>query len=95
MGKLGTLFQKPLLQNVSAWIGFIGFFIGLTAFLTVRMWFGKAVQDFNYTIAMQEQQGAQLVAAIGNGFTIIKILNMDVVRQMQSRVDTSILLPHA
>jgi hypothetical protein len=43
--------------------------LGLTAFLITRMWFGKAVDDFNDSIISQGQQGPQLIAAIGNGFT--------------------------
>jgi len=43
--------------------------IGLTAFLIIRMWFGKAVQDFNASIAAQGQQGPKLIAATGNAFT--------------------------
>jgi len=33
------------------------------------MWFGKAVQDFNASIAAQGQQGPKLIATIGNAFT--------------------------
>jgi hypothetical protein len=42
---------------------------GLTAFLIIRMWFGKAVDDFNLDIITLGQSGPQLVASIGNGFT--------------------------
>ncbi|KAG6911941.1 hypothetical protein DXG01_000189 [Tephrocybe rancida] len=28
MGKFGAVFQKPLIQRVSAWVGFLGFLIG-------------------------------------------------------------------
>ncbi|KAG5730044.1 hypothetical protein E4T56_gene5857 [Termitomyces sp. T112] len=70
MRKFGTVFHKPLIQRISAWVGFIGFIIGLTAFLIVRMWFGKAVQDFNSTISLQGQQVPIPVAATGNAFTM-------------------------
>jgi hypothetical protein len=43
--------------------------IGLTSFLIIRMWFGKAVDDFNTSIASQGQQGPHLIAATGNAFT--------------------------
>lgn len=33
------------------------------------MWFGKAIDDFNASIAAQGQQGPQLIAATGNAFT--------------------------
>jgi hypothetical protein len=43
--------------------------VGLTSFLILRMWFGKAVQDFNSSIQAQGAQGPQLVADTGNAFT--------------------------
>jgi hypothetical protein len=43
--------------------------IGLTSFLIIRMWFGKAVSDFNTTIEVQGMQGPKLIAATGNAFT--------------------------
>ncbi|TFK30474.1 hypothetical protein FA15DRAFT_676815 [Coprinopsis marcescibilis] len=45
----------------------------LTAFLIVRMWFGTAVKDFNATILEQGAQGHELVAEIGNGFTMVYV----------------------
>lgn len=33
------------------------------------MWFGKTVDDFNYSIAAQGAQAPQLMAATGNAFT--------------------------
>lgn len=43
--------------------------LGLTSFLIIRMWFGKAVDDFNASIISQGQQGPKLIAATGNAFT--------------------------
>jgi hypothetical protein len=43
--------------------------LGLTSFLILRMWFGKAVQDFNTSIAVQGGQAPQLVAQTSNAFT--------------------------
>jgi len=71
MGKVGSTLETPLLQNVSAGIGFMGFMIGLTAFLILRMWFGKAVQDFNSSIQAQGSQGPKLIAETGNAFTMV------------------------
>jgi hypothetical protein len=71
LGKLQTTLDKPLVQRMSAWVGFFGFLIGITSFLIIRMWFGKAVQDFNNSIIAQGQEGAQIVANIGNAFTMI------------------------
>ncbi|KIK06964.1 hypothetical protein K443DRAFT_673850 [Laccaria amethystina LaAM-08-1] len=69
--KFSTILDKPILQRLSAWIGFFGFIIGLTSFLILRMWFGKAVQDFNASITSQGQQGAKLIANTGNAFTMV------------------------
>ncbi|RDB28799.1 hypothetical protein Hypma_015489 [Hypsizygus marmoreus] len=69
--RIGGAFEKPLFQHLSAWIGFFGFLIGLTSFLIVRMWFGKAVQDFNDSIEFQRSQAPKLVAAEGNAFTMM------------------------
>ncbi|KAH9486904.1 hypothetical protein JR316_0000970 [Psilocybe cubensis] len=68
--KLAALLEKPMLPRVSAWIGVFGFLIGLTSFLILRMWFGKSVQDFNGSISVQGKNGPQLIASIGNAFTM-------------------------
>jgi len=68
--KLAALLDKPAVQRLSAWIGFFGFLIGVTSFLILRMWFGKAVQDFNGTITLLGD-GPKLVANISNGFTMV------------------------
>ncbi|KAJ3565636.1 hypothetical protein NP233_g7503 [Leucocoprinus birnbaumii] len=73
MGKAGGALGTPLLQNLSAGIGFMGFMIGLTSFLILRMWFGKTVQDFNSSIQAQGSQGPKLVASTGNAFTNMRI----------------------
>lgn len=70
-GKLSAALDKPMIQRLSAWIGFFGFIIGLTSFLILRMWFGKAVQDFNNSIQVLGQQGPKLVANTGNAFTMV------------------------
>ncbi|KAG5648019.1 hypothetical protein DXG03_007053 [Asterophora parasitica] len=67
--RVSAALDKPLIQRVSAWIGFFGFLIGLTSFLIIRMWFGKAVQDFNHSIQIQGEQGPKLIATVGNAFT--------------------------
>jgi len=69
-GKVNAALEKPMLQRVSAWIGFFSFLIGVTTFLIIRMWFGKAVQDFNASVVAQGQQGPKLIASIGNAFTM-------------------------
>ncbi|EAU93013.1 hypothetical protein CC1G_06733 [Coprinopsis cinerea okayama7 len=72
-GKASSVFDAPHLQNASAWIGVFGFMIGFTAFLIIRMWFGKTVKDFNAMILEQGQQGPQLVAEIGNAFVMVYV----------------------
>lgn len=41
----------------------------MSSFLILRMWFGKAVQDFNLMIAAQGSEGPKLIADTGNAFT--------------------------
>jgi hypothetical protein len=67
--KLSAALDKPQVHHLTAWTGFFGFFIGITSFLILRMWFGKTVDDFNYSIAAQGAQAPQLMAATGNAFT--------------------------
>jgi len=69
--KLEGLLDKPMLQRVSGFIGFASFLNGLTTFLIIRMWFGKAVDDFNASIVSQGQNGPQLIASTGNAFTMV------------------------
>jgi hypothetical protein len=69
--KLAALLEKPAIQSISAWIGFFSFLIGITSFLILRMWFGKAVQDFNSTVTLLGQDGPKLVADVSNGFTMV------------------------
>ncbi|KAL1737162.1 hypothetical protein EV714DRAFT_265974 [Schizophyllum commune] len=72
MGKAGGMFAKPLIQRLSAWIGFFGFMMGITAFVVVRMWFGKTISDFNTIIRnMDGNDAPELKAVEGNGFTMV------------------------
>jgi hypothetical protein len=86
--KMAATLDKPMVQRFSAWLGFIGFMIGrlitailscsthaslgLTAFLIIRMWFDKAVDDFNNSI--EAAHGPDLKASIGNAFTSKQLL---------------------
>jgi len=69
--KLSGMLGKPFLQRASAWIGLLGFMIGLTSFLVIRMWFGKAVEDFNNAVQVQEAKAPALIAEISNGFIMV------------------------
>ncbi|KAK7694600.1 hypothetical protein QCA50_001786 [Cerrena zonata] len=73
MGKFGNVFDKPVVQRLTAWIGLLGFIIGLTSFLVIRMWFGKAVEDFNKAILKGGSSAPQLVANTSNGFVMIYV----------------------
>jgi len=73
MGKAGNVWDKPMFQQVSAWIGITSFVVGLSSFLIVRMYFGKAADDFNLSIEGQGTNGPQLIAGISNAFTMIWI----------------------
>ncbi|KAL5534202.1 hypothetical protein ACEPAG_664 [Sanghuangporus baumii] len=91
--KLGAALDKPFLNRAVAWLGLIGFMIGLTAFLVIRMWFGKAIDDFNSGIKSMGNDGPALVASAGNGFTSTFFLLLPValvLAQLSSEsVDTS------
>ena len=67
--KFGAGLDKPFVHRFNGWIGFFGFFIGITSFLIMRMWFGKAIEDFNKSIQRMGDNGPQLIAADGNAFT--------------------------
>jgi len=69
--KLGAALDKPTVQRVCAWIGIFGFMIGLSSFLIIRMWFGKAVDDFNESISLEGQNAPHLIAELSNGFTMV------------------------
>lgn len=85
MGKFGNVFDRPAVQRTTAWVGLLGFLIGMssvrspyvqiadsivgiTSFLVIRMWFGKAVEDFNRDISKGGSDAPQLIAATSNGF---------------------------
>ncbi|KAI0963535.1 hypothetical protein AcW1_000583 [Taiwanofungus camphoratus] len=71
LGRFGAPFDKPLMQRATAWIGFLGFMLGLVAFVVLYMWFAKAVQDFNDDIIREGSDAPQLIAATSNGFVMV------------------------
>ncbi|KIP12002.1 hypothetical protein PHLGIDRAFT_17796 [Phlebiopsis gigantea 11061_1 CR5-6] len=71
--KLGAAMDKPGVHRATAWIGLLGFMVGFTSFLVIRMWFGKAVEDFNDAILTGGHDSPALVAATSNGFVMIYV----------------------
>ncbi|KAH9077840.1 hypothetical protein EDB83DRAFT_2346467 [Lactarius deliciosus] len=69
--RLAAALDRPMLHRASAWVGLLGFMIGLTAFLVIRMWFGKAVEDFNKAITQSGSGAPHLIAQTANGFTMV------------------------
>jgi len=69
--KLGATLDKPMVQRVCAWIGIFGFMIGISSFLVIRLWFGKAVDDFNQSIEFEGDSAPHLMAGLSNGFTMV------------------------
>ncbi|KAJ6519856.1 hypothetical protein C8R45DRAFT_1085797 [Mycena sanguinolenta] len=69
--RMSTMLDNPMVQRLSAWLGFFGFMIGITSFLILRMWFGKAADDFNDSIILQGSDAPELIANVGNAFTMI------------------------
>ncbi|KAJ7220303.1 hypothetical protein GGX14DRAFT_434123 [Mycena pura] len=69
--KTTAMLDKPIVQSVSAWLGVFGFLVGIVSFLILRMWFGKAADDFNQSIVLEGSAGPQLIAAVGNAFTMV------------------------
>ena len=47
---------------------------GIVSFLILRMWFGKAADDFNQSIVLEGSAGPQLSATVGNAFTSTSFL---------------------
>ncbi|KZP31298.1 hypothetical protein FIBSPDRAFT_1037748 [Athelia psychrophila] len=70
-GKFAEKLDSAMVHQITAWIGVFGFMVGLTAFLIVRMWFEKAIDDFNKAIIAQGDKGPHLIASAGNGFIMV------------------------
>jgi hypothetical protein len=68
LGLLGFMTGKPprFLGGLSQRSNHV---LGLTSFLVIRMWFGKAVEDFNQAIVDGGNNAPQLIAQLSNGFT--------------------------
>ncbi|KAF7306954.1 hypothetical protein MIND_00488200 [Mycena indigotica] len=69
--KMSAALDKPGFQRGSTLVGVIGFILGITSFLFLRLWFAKAASDFNQSIALQGANGPQVIANMGNAFTMV------------------------
>ena len=81
--KVKTFIEKPLVVHLILFLGIIStffgmfpprllvnyfiLFAGITAFMLLRLWFANAGRTFNTFI--RQQQGPNLKASLGNGFT--------------------------
>jgi hypothetical protein len=65
LGGFGAKLDKPGIQRATAWIGIFGFLTGLSCFLVLRLWFAKAIEDFNVAAIMNNDN---MRAASSNGF---------------------------
>lgn len=59
--------------RLSAWLGVLGLTMGLCTVIVLRIWIGKAVEDFNQDIIDMGKGAPQLVASVQNGFTMMWI----------------------
>ncbi|PCH33609.1 hypothetical protein WOLCODRAFT_93827 [Wolfiporia cocos MD-104 SS10] len=71
LGRAGVPFERPGVQRATAWIGLLGFLIGITSFLILFMWFTKSVDDFNEDIVKLGSGAPSLIAATSNGFVMV------------------------
>jgi hypothetical protein len=66
---LVKLASHSLAIRFSAWMGVLGLTMGLCALIVLRIWVGKAVEDFNQDIIDMGKNAPKLVASVQNGFT--------------------------
>jgi len=69
--KVAAMLDSPIAQRIFVWDGVSGFLFGFTTFLISRIWFGKAADDFNQSIAIGGSAGPQLTATVGNAFIMV------------------------
>ena len=64
---IGTSAQNTFLGI----LGLTPLSLGLSSFLIIRLWFGKAVDDFNQSVELEGDTGPHLIAQLSNGFTMV------------------------
>ncbi|QRV84025.1 hypothetical protein RhiJN_12041 [Ceratobasidium sp. AG-Ba] len=67
------LANHSLAIRMSAWLGVLGLSMGLCTLIVLRIWIGKAVEDFNQGIIDMGKGAPKLVAGVQNGFTMMWI----------------------
>jgi len=67
---ISNFLGKPFWRRAVAWIGFLGWMVGMTTAIVLRVSFGNDVDRFN---TMAASTGVALNAAIGNGFNLLWI----------------------
>ncbi|KAG8770616.1 hypothetical protein FRC12_004157 [Ceratobasidium sp. 428] len=65
------LAKHSLAIRLSAWLGVLGLTMGLCTVIVLRIWIGKAVEDFNQGIIDMGKNAPKLVANVQNGFTMM------------------------
>lgn len=70
---LVKLASHSLAIRFSAWMGILGLTMGLCTLIVLRIWVGKAVEDFNQDIIDMGKGAPQLIAGVQNGFTMMWI----------------------
>ncbi|KZT61184.1 hypothetical protein CALCODRAFT_46681 [Calocera cornea HHB12733] len=71
----GAKIHVPLtrMSRAMAWLGVIGWLIGMVAVIVLRAWYGNAESAFNKGIAAAAAFSPGLTATVGNGFTMFWI----------------------
>jgi len=70
-GRISDYLGRPAVSRFAAWTGVLGFMIGITSYFVIRMWFGRAIDDFNQDLSLLGKAAPELQASVGNGFTMI------------------------
>jgi len=66
-GKINAMVSKPTVQRNTSYIGLTGLMLGMTLISILRIYYGKAVDDFNTSFVPVGDSGL-FSASIGNGF---------------------------
>ncbi|KAL0960623.1 hypothetical protein HGRIS_005654 [Hohenbuehelia grisea] len=73
MRENGDKSKNSPMNHITSWFGFLGLLIGFTAFIDLRIWFGKAASDFKANAAAKASDGSAISATVGNGFYLVYV----------------------